>query len=263
MPTLQDICNFLEEICPATLAESWDNVGLLVGDPLADVSRIMTCLTVTEESAAEAVAQRASLIISHHPLPFHPLTRLTTATPEGRCLLMLIRAGVAIYSPHTAYDSAAEGINQQLAAGLGLTQIAPLVSGENVTAGLGSGRCGLASKGTTLESLADRAKKLLNVEHVQLVGRPELKLSRVGVACGNAGELHAAARQAGCDCLVTGEARFHSCIEALAAGLALILVGHYSSERSGVERLAQIVQEKFAGLTVWASRDERDPLRWH
>ena len=263
MTKLQSICEFLDRLCPPVLAEPWDNVGLLMGDSQAEVSRIMTCLTVTEATAAEAVAERASLIVSHHPLPFHPLNRLTTASPEGRCLLMLARAGIAIYSPHTAFDSAAAGINQQLAAGLGLTQIAPLTVGDNVPAGTGLGRAGLVQSGTTLAAIADRAKHFLKIDQVQLVGPPERQVRLVGVACGSAGELHATARQAGCECLVTGEARFHTCLEALATGLSLLLVGHYSSERFGVELLARVMQDQFADLTVWASRDERDPVSWH
>jgi len=76
---------------------------------------LMTCLTITPASAAEAVAGRADLIVSHHPLPFRPLSRLTSETSEGRLLLELIGAKIAVFSPHTAFDSAQDGINQRLA----------------------------------------------------------------------------------------------------------------------------------------------------
>ena len=105
---------------PLRLAESWDNVGLLLGDPQRPVERIMTCLTVTSATVDEAVANKADLVVAHHPLPFTALKKLTTASPEGRSLWSLAEAGISIYSPHTAFDSAPEGINQQLAAGLGL-----------------------------------------------------------------------------------------------------------------------------------------------
>lgn len=101
----------------------------------------MTCLTITPwKSADEAVAGRAGLIVTHHPLPFRPAARLTTDTPDGRLLLRLIESGVAIYSPHTAFDSAAEGINQRLATGLQLTEIDVLVPGSQPP--LGAGRYG-------------------------------------------------------------------------------------------------------------------------
>ena len=90
MPALSTICEFLQKLAPLELAESWDNVGLLVGDPQRQIARVMTCLTVTPASADEAVAGRADLVITHHPLPFKPLSRLTTETTPGKLLLKLI-----------------------------------------------------------------------------------------------------------------------------------------------------------------------------
>src|SRR5439155_23559597 len=104
----------------------WDNVGLLLGDRAAPVRRVLTCLTVTPESAAEAVESEAQLIVTHHPILFRAVKRLTTATAEGRMLLALIRAGVAVYSPHTAFDNTCGGINEMLARRLGLTEVAAL-----------------------------------------------------------------------------------------------------------------------------------------
>ena len=83
MLTVNQIAEFLQRFAPVELAEDWDNVGLLVGDGRGEVSRVMTCLTITPASAAEAVRRKANLIITHHPLPFHALKRLTTETPPG------------------------------------------------------------------------------------------------------------------------------------------------------------------------------------
>src|SRR5687767_10653987 len=126
MLTVADLCAFLDSLAPPELAAEWDNVGLLVGDRAQRVERLMTCLTLTPQAAAEAIRDRVDLIVSHHPLPFHPLKRITADEPSGRLLLDLIRAGIAIHSPHTAFDSAAGGINQQLAESLGLLTIEPL-----------------------------------------------------------------------------------------------------------------------------------------
>src|SRR5216683_240237 len=98
------ILDYLEQFAPLSLAAEWDNVGLLLGDRSAPIQRVMTCLTVTPETAAEAVDENAQLIVTHHPILFRPIQRLTSATPEGRMLLALAKAGVAVYSPHTASD---------------------------------------------------------------------------------------------------------------------------------------------------------------
>ena len=99
-----DLANFLETFAPSSLAAEWDNVGLLVGDRACRVDRVMTCLTITLESASEAIEACADLIVTHHPFPFKPLKRMTGDTREGRILLDLISAGISIYSTHTAFD---------------------------------------------------------------------------------------------------------------------------------------------------------------
>src|SRR5438477_12220153 len=105
MFTVAAAVEFLEQEAPPGLAADWDNVGLLLGDRSAEVRRILTCLTVTPESAAEAIESGTQLIVTHHPVLFRAIKRLTGDTPEGRMLCVLVRAGVAVYSPHTAVDT--------------------------------------------------------------------------------------------------------------------------------------------------------------
>src|SRR5438093_839471 len=126
MLSLATVTDFLDELAPLALAAEWDNVGLLLGDAAAPVQSIMTCLTVTPASAREAVEARASLIVAHHPIFFRPSKRLTTATAEARVVLDLARAGIAVYSPHSAFDNCAGGINDILARRLGLVRTGPL-----------------------------------------------------------------------------------------------------------------------------------------
>jgi dinuclear metal center YbgI/SA1388 family protein len=260
MPTIADVAAYLDRFAPARLAADWDNVGLLVGDRQNVVTRVMTCLTVTPDSVAEAIREEADLIVTHHPFPFQATKRITSDTNEGRMLLNLMTAKIAIYSPHTAFDSAADGINQLLAEGLGLTNIAPLVA-DNEDAAIGTGRFG-ATGAVPLRELARRSAAFLNINGVQIVGEPSQTINQVAIACGSGGELLEAARQAGCDCFVTGETRFHTCLEAQAAGIALVLTGHYASERFAVEALAQSLQGEFTQVKCWASRRECDPLNW-
>jgi dinuclear metal center YbgI/SA1388 family protein len=258
MTTIETLHAFLESFAPSCLAESWDNVGLLVGDGHNEVARLMTCLTVTPTTADEAIHGRADLIVTHHPMPFSAIKRLTSETIVGRVLLRLIAAGVAVYSPHTAYDSAAEGINQRLADGLGLADIAALVPHHQ---GQGAGRWGRVHGSLTLGDLAQRLMGFLRIANLQIVGGSEQEIHSVAVACGAAGELLDAARLAACDAMVVGEARFHTCLEAEAWGIGLLLPGHFASERFAVEDLAGVLANRFPEVQVWASQQERDPLR--
>ncbi len=259
MPTVAAIAAFLEQLAPLRLAEEWDNVGLLVGNHSQNVKKLMTCLTVTPASASEAIERGVDLIVTHHPMPFLATKRLTDDTTVGRLLLQLITAQVAIYSPHTAFDSAREGVNERLAAGLGLRGIGPLVPHPD---GQGTGRWGRVADGITLGELARRLKQFLAIERLQMVGQPDQPVRSVAVGCGAADELLDAARQNGCDAMVLGEARFHTCLEAEAAGIGLLLPGHFASERFAVEALAEGLRQQFADVEVWPSRRESDPIRW-
>jgi dinuclear metal center YbgI/SA1388 family protein len=126
MTTVREVVRWLEGFAPRRLAESWDNVGLLLGDPDAAVERLMTCLTVTPDTAAEAISDRAGLIVSHHPILFRPAKAIRADRADGAVVWGLARAGVAVASPHTAFDGTAGGINELLAERLGLAEVRPL-----------------------------------------------------------------------------------------------------------------------------------------
>ncbi len=126
MTTVSDVVQWLERFAPARLAEPWDNVGLLWGDPSALVECVMTCLTVTPVTADEAIEESASLIVSHHPILFREVKRVRADLPDTAPLWKLARAGIAVASPHTAFDNTREGINDLLCRRLGLIDVSPL-----------------------------------------------------------------------------------------------------------------------------------------
>jgi dinuclear metal center YbgI/SA1388 family protein len=273
MPRLHRICSFLERFAPPPLAAEWDNVGLLAGDRAQEIRRAMTCLTITPETVGEAIDEHADLIVAHHPLPFQPVRRITTDTVVGRMLWELLGARAAVYSPHTAFDSAPAGINQRLAEGLGLRGISPLiphpggqpflsVPDSSITKGLGEGRWGWLEEPVELAEVGRRLKAFLKIDRLQTVGPREQVVRTVAIGCGAAGEFLSAAQANGCDAMVLGEARFHTCLEAEALGIGLLLPGHFASERFAVECLAEVLREQFPTVEIWASRRERDPINW-
>lgn len=261
MTTVKDLCTFLDTFAPTSLAEEWDNVGLLLGDTAADVSRVMTCLTLTSDVADEAVSTGTNMIVSHHPILFRKVQRITSANAEGRMLLNLLSNGVAVYSPHTGYDSAIGGINRQLAESLGLQNIAPIRERED-DATCGSGRFGDLESDMSLTDFIAHVKNRLSLDKLQFVSGDGGDIKRVGVACGSAAEFLSDAKRKGCDALVTGEARFHALLEARTSGTPMILLGHFASERPSMEHMATVIAGEFPDVTVEASRVETDPLEW-
>lgn len=122
----QVIIEAIERLAPKYLAESWDNIGLLLGSPAQRVSKIMVTLDVTQAVVDQAVQDGVDLIITHHPVIFKPVTRIRTDLPQGQLLSSLLKADIAVYTAHTNLDSAAGGVNDILAAKLGLQQSEPL-----------------------------------------------------------------------------------------------------------------------------------------
>jgi dinuclear metal center YbgI/SA1388 family protein len=261
MPTLDHVIAALEQIAPLRLAAEWDAVGLLVGGRRPQIARVMTCLSLTPDVAAEAVREQADLVVTHHPLPFRPVPRITADTATGRVLLDLIGAGIAVWSSHTAWDSAAGGINDQLAALLGLDHVAP-IEPDAIHPLAGFGRAGTAPPGWSVAQLSRHVAERLTVPAAQVVGDADRPAGRVGIVCGSGGDSLEAARRAGCTTFLTGEIKLHQALEARAGGLAVIAVGHHASERFSMEVLARRLAEAATGLSCWASRDETDPIRW-
>ena len=259
MSTVSEVIRFLDEFAPARLAEEWDNVGLLIGRHAARVDNLLTCLTLTPDVAAEAVQNEVQLIVSHHPVLFHAARKISDATGEGQMLLNLIENGIAVYSPHTSFDSAAEGVNQSLATSFGLCGIQPIRPAA-ADSELGSGRFGILPTAVSLSQFLENARSAVNAEYLEFSGVLDSTVSQIAVACGAAGEYLDDAIAAGCDTFVTGEARFHSALQARAAGVKLVLLGHYSSERPAIERLAEVLGQEFPDVSCIASQIETDPL---
>ncbi len=257
---VSDICAFMERFAPKALAESWDNTGFLVGEKDQPCARVMTCLTVTPESVQEAVEKKADCIISHHPMPFRALKELTSASTTGKLLRTLIKNDIALYCPHTSFDSApGAGINQQLADALKLKDTVPFV--PNPDCGGGTGRMGSWETTGTLALFLEKVRDLFKLPYVQYVGDLDRPVKKIGIGCGSAGEFLQYAQRFECDVFLTGETNFHTCLEAKATGIGLVLMTHFAGEKYACDRLAEIIRLEFTALEeVWGCENEKEPL---
>lgn len=261
MTKINSICNFLNQFAPTTLAEDWDNVGLILGDATADAKKVMTCLTITPESVAEAIENQVDLIVSHHPLPFSATKRITTDRTPTRMIWQLAQAGVSVYSPHTGFDSAVGGINQMLCDRLEISSTEPVIPNRKDPKQPGAGRIGKLVTPVTLREFAEKVKRDFALPRLQVVGDLDSEIQRVATACGSGGSFLSKAASRGANCLVTGEATFHTVLESRACSVGLILMGHYFSERFAIEALADELQAGFPDVSIWASKAESDPIQ--
>lgn len=257
--SVEGVCQVLRELAPLSTVESWDNVGLLLGRPDRTVRGLMTCLTLTPAVAHEAIVRDVQMIVTHHPVLFRATKSITSDTIEGRLLLDLIEAGIAVYSPHTAFDNAESGINQWLAESLGLSAIEPLRRFPQEIPG-GSGRMGIFPDSHSKQEFLLKLATVVGAEYLEVAWHGLERVQRVGLACGSAAEHLADAMRAKCDTFVTGEARFHAAVECQSLGCNLVLTGHFRSERPAVVRLADILFDRLSGVECFASDADRNPL---
>lgn len=255
---LQNIIDIIEDFAPLPLQESYDNSGLQVGNPDAEISAALLCLDVTEDVLQEAIDRGCELIISHHPVIFRGLKHLTGATATERIVARAVSSGTAIYSAHTNLDSARLGVSREMARMLRMTDCRPLVpSSEGADTGLGL--VGSIEPTPTMEFLR-RVKELFNVRALRYSATsPQLVIRRVAL-CGGAGaEFIPDAIKAGADIFVTGDVKYHN-FTSYADDILIADIGHYESEACTRKIFARLLRDKLPELPVHMADADRNPI---
>jgi len=258
MAKLREIIAALERLAPLRLQDEWDNSGLQVGFPDAEIQRILVCLDVTEDIIEEAVARKCNLIVSHHPLLFKPLRQVSDTTYQQRCVVRALSAGISIYSAHTSLDNAPGGVNHQIASRLGLRELRWLSPQEGVDAG-----AGLVGELPQPERDADflaRVKELFGVQCLQHSALDGRDIRRVAL-CGGAGAfLLRDAIRAGADIFLSGEFHYHDYFEN--GGVLLAELGHYQSEQYTQALLQDYLTANCPGLEVVTTALNTNPIQY-
>lgn len=246
MTTVREIESFLYSWAPRELAESWDNVGLLVGDPEAAVERVLVALDITPQVAEEALERGCQLIVAHHPVmncAWHPVQTVRADDRQGRTLTALLRGGVAAICMHTNLDAAEGGVNDILAEKLGLTQ--PEMLTEEKIGRIGTLKCEIP-----LVEFTHSVIELLGCNGLRYVdaGRP---VHRVAVGGGACGCYIPQAVAAGCDTFVTSDLKYNDFLDT--EGLNLIDAGHFPTENVVCPALRDRLQSAFPAVDVLCS----------
>ena len=219
--TVRELYAALAAHYPDTLSEEWDNDGLMCSaDPDREVFRVLCALDVTEDAVSEAIRVQADVILSHHPLLFHPLSAVTPDAPSARLVIRLLAAGISVLSFHTRADAAEGGVNDLLCLALGIASPEPF--------GEGLGRIGTVKR-TDAAELAAHVKATLNTPLV-LFGDAKHPITRVAVVGGSGKSEISAAVAAGADALLSGRLSYETLNEAQAMGITLLEAGHFYTE---------------------------------
>lgn len=258
MATVGAVYEYLDKKAPFHLQMDFDNAGFLVGRKGAEVAKTLVSLDITEEVVEEAERIGAELIVSHHPVIFHPARSVTDETVTGRVVMGLLDGGIAAICAHTNLDAVAEGVNDALAKALGLSEVSQLSQDGVDEQGrpYGIGRVGLVTEQTP-EQFAAVVKRALGAGGVRYVdgGRPVRRVAVGGGACGG---MVGDALARGCDTFVTSDVKYDVFLEAKAQGLTLIDAGHYPTENVVCPVLTRWLKEGFPGMEVVESRVHRE-----
>lgn len=268
---VNDIVAVIEHIAPLKLQEDYDNAGYQIGDPSAEVTGVLTCLDVTEKTIDTAIEKGANLIVSHHPLLFRPIKRITPNDYIGRVVLRAIKAGITIYSAHTNLDNAYCGVNYKIAELLGLTNVEPLAplppsrlaDVENAEK-CGSGVFGYLKETIPFDEFIKKIKTIFKTDNIRTnikdyayrcdctipIADDYSNQNIVSVAlCGGSGaDFISDARKKHASVFLTGEIGYHRFFGN--EDIILVEAGHYETEQYTSELLKDIISAKYPNLSI-------------
>ncbi len=261
---VKDILEKLNLEAPFNLAESWDNVGLLVGNPDQEVTGLLAGLDPTNNLVNEALIKGCNTIVTHHPVIFKPLSTINTSSPEGKLLEKALSNKIAIIGCHTNFDSAEEGVSNFLGQQLGLDDMRPLIPTEDDSARTGLGTIGKFTTPLSAKEFLQRTLNTLQLPGVQVTGDLPHEISTVAICGGSGSDFALSAKKCGADVYLSAEIKHSTAIWAVENKFCIIDGTHYATEKPAISLLVQKLQNisKLAGwsIDILQSTDERHPF---
>ena len=242
---VKDIIKVIEDFAPLSVQEGWDNSGLCIGSPESEVNGVLLALDCTPELVDEAVACGADMIVTHHPLIFSGLKKISPDDMIGKAVFKAIKAGISIYAAHTNADKVIAGVSGAMAAKLGLKDV-EILSDEGEGTGLGV--VGNLPEPLTVEQAVELVKNSFSLSALRASRPLEGKIERVAMCGGSGGSLIAAAKAAGAQLYLSGDISYHNFFTS--DDFMLMDIGHYESEIEIVDILFSLIKKNFPTFAV-------------
>jgi dinuclear metal center YbgI/SA1388 family protein len=242
---VKDIIKVIEDFAPLSIQEGWDNSGLCVGSPEDEVTSVLLALDCTPALVDEAVACGADMIVTHHPLIFSGLKKISPDDMVGEAVIKAIKAGISIYAAHTSADKVIAGVSGAMAARLGLEDVQILdEDGE----GTGLGVVGNLPEPLSAEEAVKLVKKSFGLKAMRASKPVDGKISRVAMCGGSGGSLIGAAMKSGAQLYISGDISYHNFFTR--EGFMIMDIGHYESEIEIVDILFSLIKKNFPTFAV-------------
>ena len=243
----KEVIEIIERTYPKQAAMEWDNVGLLVGRTDKEVKKVLVALDLTDEVLDEAIDSQVDMIVTHHPLIFAPLKKITNEHFIGNRVVKLLQHDISYYAMHTNYDV------------LGMAQLAGDMFGVNSTEALevtdmesaeGIGRIGDLENTITLKDCCKQVKDSFSLNAVIVFGDMKKEIKRVAISPGSGKSMIKVAIAKKADVLITGDIDHHEGIDAVAQGTAIIDAGHYGLEHIFIQDMTTYLRDNLSGVLV-------------
>ena len=242
---VKDITDVLEEFAPLSIQEKWDNSGLMIGSPSQEVHGILIGFDCTPELVDEAIQVGADMIITHHPLIFSGLKKISPDNPVGLTVVKAIRAGIAVYAAHTTADKVIAGGSGAMAARLGLVNVNVL---EPEDGGVGLGAVGDLPKPMSASDAVEYVKKCFSLKAARCSKFPDIQISRIAMCGGSGSSLISAAEESGAQMYISGDISYHHFFTG--NNFLIMDIGHFESEVDIVPILFSVITKKFPNFAV-------------
>ena len=243
------VIEILEKQSPKSYACDWDNVGLLVGREDKEIQKIYIALDATDEAIEEAIANGADMLLTHHPMIFKGMKRVTQEDFIGRRIIRLIQNDISYYAMHTNFD--VMGMADLAADYLGISDTRVLeITSVSETGEEGIGRYGSLKKEMTVRECCEEVKQAFSLENVKVFGNLERKVKTSAISPGSGRSVISNALQAGVDVLITGDIDHHEGIDAVAQKLTVIDAGHYGVEHIFIPYMEQYLKREAKELEI-------------
>lgn len=245
---VRDITSVIEAFAPLSIQESWDNSGLIIGSPDQDVHGVLIGFDCTAELIEEAVERGADMVVTHHPLIFGGLKKISPEDPTGLAVMKAVAADIAVYAAHTSADKVLAGVSGAMARRLELKNIRVL---DEEQGGFGLGSVGDLSDPMDGEAFIEYVKSKFALKVARCSRVPDVPVERVAMCGGSGGSLIESARRAGAQAYLCGDISYHHFFTT--KDFMVIDIGHFEGEVEIVEILFSLLRKNFPNFAVSTS----------
>ncbi|GLR18517.1 Nif3-like dinuclear metal center hexameric protein [Portibacter lacus] len=264
MTTILELTTYLEEIAPLHFQESYDNAGLIYGDPDASVEGVLISLDLTEAVIDDAIANGCNVIVSHHPIIFRGIKKFHGHYVD-RTVAKAIKNDIAIYAIHTNLDNVLEnGVNGKIAEKIGLkdTGILSIKPELDENGKVGSGVTGILQNEMSEIDFLDHLKKSMELKVVKHTALLDQTIKKVAICGGSGSFLLSAAIRCGADAFITSDFKYHEFFDA-DSKIVIIDIGHFESEQFTINLLYDLITNKFSNFAARCTKVNTNPVNYY